>query len=118
MMIATEDVARQAQEAVWHLVDVTVVGRGLLPTHEFTNDPKNANLTNIYNEYVGRLQADREVGNGGNSDEVVFAYASSNNPPRILIPRLVKWHDLPWLDGETSRRTDCRMWRTGRKQQN
>ena len=100
LMIATEDVARQAQEAVWYLVDVTVVGRGLLPTHEFVNDPKHASLTNLYNEYVGRLQADREVGNGGNSDGVVFAYASPNNPPRILIPRLFKWHDLPWRDEE------------------
>ena len=49
LMIATEDVARQAQEAVWYLVDVTVVGRGLLPTHEFANYPKNASLTNLYN---------------------------------------------------------------------
>ena len=100
LMIATEDIARQAQEAVWYLVDVTVVGRDLLPTHESANYPKHASLTNLYNEYVDRLQADREVGNGGNSDEVVFAYASPNNPPRILIPRLVKWHNLPWRDGE------------------
>ena len=114
LMIATENVARQAQEAVWYLVGVTVVGRGLLPTHEFANYPKNASLTNLYNEYVGRVQADREVGNGGNSDEVVFAYASPNNPPRILIPRLVKWHDLPWLDGdniEAYRLSDVEDWK-------
>ena len=80
MMIATEDVAHQTEEAVWYLVDATVVGRGLLPTHEFANGPKHASLTNLYNEYVGRLQTDREVSNGGNSDKMVFAYASPNNP--------------------------------------
>ena len=100
MAIATEDVARQAEQAAWDLVDGTVVGKGPLPTRKFANYPKHASLTNLYNEYVGRLQADREVGNGGNIDEVAFAYASPNNPPRILILRLVKWHDLPWRDGE------------------
>ena len=80
MMIATEDAARQAQEAIWYLVDVAVVGRGLLPTHEFANYPKNASLTDLYNEYVGRLHSDREIGNGGDSDKVVFVYASPNTP--------------------------------------
>ena len=85
MAIATEDVARQAEQAAWYLVDGTVVGKGPLPTRKFANYPKHASLTNLYNEYVGRLQADREVGNG----------ASPNNPPRILTPSLVKWQDLP-----------------------
>ena len=63
---------------------------------------------------MGRLQAEREAGNGGNGDKVVFAYASSNSPPRILIPRLVKWHNLPWLDGENIeayRMSDVEDWR-------
>ena len=80
----------------------------------FANGPKHASLTNLYNEYVGRLQADREVGNGGNSDKMVFAYASSKNPPRILTPRLVKWQDLPWHKGEsieTYRLSDVEDWK-------
>ena len=90
LMIATEDVARQTEETVWYSVDVTVGRRGPLPTHAFSNYPQHASLTNLYNEYVGRLQADREVGDGDNRDKVVFAYASPNRPPRILTPRLVK----------------------------
>ena len=81
LMIATVDVARQVERTAWDLADVTVVGRGLLPTHVFAKYPKNVSLINLYYEYMGRLEADREPGAEGSREEVMFVYASPNKPP-------------------------------------
>ena len=84
-MIATVDVARQVERPAWDLdlADVTVVGRGLLPTHVFATYPKNLSLINVYYKDMGRLKVDGEPGTEGSGEEVMFVYASLNKPPPL-----------------------------------